>query len=130
MSSTAEMVARLRRMVNEAVGNTTYSDDDLEQTIEAYPLIDAVGEVPFLEDGTSNPDWTATYDLSAAAADIWGEKAGALAGNYDFSTQGQSFHRSQAFAAAMQAARYYRSRRAAGTIRQVAHPAVEIEEDD
>ena len=128
MSATAEMVARLRRMVNEA-SDTTYSDSDLESYIEAYPLIDAVGEVPLLTDGTSNPDWTPNYDLNAAAADIWSEKAGALAGNYDFSTQGQSFQRSQAFAAAIQAARYYRSRRAAGTIRQVAYPKVETEEE-
>lgn len=128
MSATAEMVARLRRMVAEA-SDTTYSDSDLEAYIEDYPLIDALGEVPLLPDGTSNPDWMPAYDLNAAAAEIWGEKAAALAGHYDFSTQGQSFHRSQAFTAATQAARYYRSRRSAGTIRQVAEPKVETEEE-
>ena len=129
MSATAEMVARLRRMVNEA-SDTTYSDSDLEAYIEDHPLIDAAGEVPFLADGTSNPDWMPTYDLNAAASEIWGEKAGALAANYDFSTQGQAFHRSQAFQAATQAARYYRSRRSAGSIRQVAHPKIGTEEDN
>ena len=128
MSATAEMVARLRRMVAEA-SDTTYSDSDLEAYIEDHPLIDAAGEVPFLADGTSNPGWMPTYDLYAAAADIWSEKAGALAANYDFSTQGQSFQRSQAFAAAIQAARYYRSRRSAGSIRQVALPKVKTEEE-
>lgn len=82
MAATAAQVARLRRMVGELT-DLTYSDDDLEGYIERYPLEDARGEAPQVESTTvpgtleENADWTATYDLHAAAAEIWQEKAAA-----------------------------------------------------
>ena len=116
MAASAAEVARLRRMVGEPT-TTTYSDDDLEGYIERYPLEDARGEYPTVESETTpgtleeNPDWTATYDLNAAAAEIWAEKAATLAQDYDFKADNANYKRSQAYEQAMKQSRYYQSRR-------------------
>lgn len=109
MAATAAMVARLRRMVAEP-GNDTYFDDELAEVIERYPLLDG--------DGLSidNADWTATYDLNAAASDLWAEKAAGLAAEFDFSADGASYTRSQQMAQANRMSRYYAARRAVGTV--------------
>lgn len=122
MSATAAEIARLRRMVVDAETPYSYLDSDLTAVIERYPVVDARGEAPWVEStlipGTleENDDWTATYDLNAAAAEVWEEKAAALAGKFDFSADGASFSQSQAFAQAQQMVRHYRSKRCAGTI--------------
>lgn len=142
MAATAAQKAQLRRMVNEPT-TTTYSDALLATYIEAYPMLDARGESPFVEPFgiydtalpaalAANDDWTPTYDMNAAAADIWSEKAASLAGNFDFSTDGQSFSRSQAYQFTMTQSRYYRSRRAikTRTLRPEPRPdADELQED-
>lgn len=102
--------------------STTYADADIQAYIEAHPLEDARGEGPWVESETTpgtleeNPDWTATYDLNAAAADIWEEKAAVLAGDYDYQADGGSYSRSQAYDQAMRQARHFRSRRSIKTI--------------
>ena len=127
MAATAAQIARIRRITNEPT-EVTYDDDLVTDYIEAYPLVDARGEVPWVESTTTpgsleeNPDWTATYDLAAAAADIWAEKASALAGDYDFSADGGNYRRSQAFEQYMKAHRYWRSRRSVKTITMVPVP--------
>ena len=134
MTATAEQVARLRRIVNESDA-TTYNDAALRIYIERYPLLDALGHEPYVESETSpgtleaNDDWTATYDLNAAAADIWAEKAAALASEFDFSAGGQNFTRSQGYQMMMQQSRYYRARRAMGTIRAWPAPRPDADED-
>lgn len=133
MTATAEEVARLRRMVNESDA-TTYTDAALRGYIERYPLLDALGHEPYVESSTTpgtleaNEDWTATYDLNAAAADVWQEKAALLAGEFDFAAGGQTFQRSQAYQMYMQQSRYYRSKRAVKTVR--AWPAPRPDEDE
>ena len=85
MTATAAQVTLMRRMIAEPTV-TTYSDSDIRGYIERYPLMDGLGNVPYVESETTpgtleiNADWIATYDLNAAAADIWAEKAAALAG--------------------------------------------------
>jgi hypothetical protein len=70
------------------------------------------------EEGVSvNADWTATYDLAAAASEVWAEKAAGLAANYDYSSDGASLSRSQAYEQALRQSRYYAARRRAGSIR-------------
>lgn len=133
MAATAEQIARLRRMAGES-NPTTYSDSDIAAYIERYPILDALGNDPWVESETTpttliaNPDWTATYDLNAAAADLWAEKAAGLAARYDFSTQGQSFSRSQGYEMAQKQSRYYRSRRAVGTIAMRPEPKPDLDE--
>lgn len=120
------LVRRLRRMVAE-LGTETFTDSVLVEHIEQYPLEDIQGEAPTIEDTDSgefivNPDWIPTYDLNAAAAEIWDQKAGAIAGNFDFTADGGSYHRSQAVKAYENRARHYRSRRAITTITQRPEP--------
>lgn len=88
MSATAAQVAELRLMIDEPTTDT-YDDDALETYIERYPLIDADGHE------SSDDDWTATYNLYAAAADIWRQKKAAEVKKVDFTADGGSFQMSQ-----------------------------------
>ena len=118
MAASVDQIARLRRMVAEPL-STTYDDPALAGYIEAYALLDERGEDPFtLSSDTppvreDNPDWMPTYDLYAAAADIWLEKASALTGAFAFSADGATYQRDQQYAHAMSQARYYAARKSA-----------------
>lgn len=109
------MLAELRRLVAEPT-TTTYSDALLTTYLEKYPCIDAFGEEPLDSEGEANEDWIATYDLRAAAADIWEEKAVGVISKFDFSADGGNFSQSQQYKQYMEQARYNRSRRNPGTI--------------
>lgn len=128
MTATASQIAQLRRMTAESTDDT-YTDADLQGYIEKYPLMDARGELPYTWDTsttpptqTANPNWVAAYDLHAAAADIWEEKAASYAGQFDFKADGADFARSQAYEQMMERVRYHRARRATATMRAVQHP--------
>lgn len=129
MSATGSQIAKVRRMVNEATADT-YSDDDIASYIEQYPCLDERGEEPYTWDTSTfpptqdaNESWLPTYDLHAAAADIWEEKASIAAQDYDFDADGGSYKRVQVYEAYMKQARYHRSRRKVGTVRSYASPA-------
>lgn len=122
MAATAAQIARVRRLVDEP-STTTYSDIAIGEYIESYPLMDERGEVPYTWDTSTSPptqdtndNWIATYDIHAAAADIWEEKAAGVAEDYDYRADGGQFTRSQVYEQYMSKVRYHRSRRAAGTI--------------
>ena len=128
MSATAAQIARMRRMVNES-DSTTYDDDALTEYIERYPLIDERGEEPYTWDTATQPptqddndDWIATYDLHAAAADVWEEKAAGVAGDFSFSADGGSYSREQVYQQFMGQCRYHRGRRAPQSMRAFAWP--------
>jgi hypothetical protein len=128
VAATAEQIARLRRMVAELT-TATYSDEDLAAYIERYPLLDERGQEPYTWTSTSppiqeaNPNWIATYDLHAAAGDVWEEKAAALAGQFDFEADGGKYSRSQAQEQALGQARYHRSRRCPTSMQMIKWPA-------
>jgi hypothetical protein len=103
-------IATLRRRAAEP-SEATYRDEDIAAVIERFPLIDADDNEP------DDTNWTATYDLSAAAAELWAEKAMALTGSYDFDADGGSYKRSQAYEQAMKNARYWGKRRAPASLR-------------
>jgi hypothetical protein len=113
---TVAEIAKLRRMVAEPT-TTTYSDAAISAYIDKYPLLDEQGEEPSTLSGSTppvrevNPNWIPTYDLNAAAADIWQEKAAAISQLYDFNADGGNYHRSQAYEQYMANARYYAARR-------------------
>jgi len=122
MSATAAQIAKVRRMVAEPTAGV-YTDQDIADYIEARPCIDERGEEPFTWDTTAtppaqvvNPQWVPTYDLNAAAGDIWNEKAAVAASTFDFSADGSQFNRSQAYSQAAQMARFYWARRQPATI--------------
>lgn len=108
-------IQRLRRMVAEP-DDSTYTDTDLQGYVSRYPLLDADGLDPLDE------DWVPTYDLHAAAADVWEEKAAAVAADFNFAADGARFDRSQIHAQYQAQAQFHRMRRAAKTMTLIAWP--------
>lgn len=124
MAVLQSLIFKLRRMTAEPTTSDTYSDTDLEDAIEGCAQLDSEGYA-------SDSDlWTATYDLNAAAAAIWEEKATAYVGKYDYNADGGSFNRSQAYEQAMKMARHYHSRKRVGTISLRPEPYLTLEMDD
>lgn len=127
MTATAAQIAQLRRMVAEPTV-TTYSDALIQGFIETYPLMDERGEQPYTWDSATPPAkvantaWVATYDLHAAAADIWEEKAAVWANQYSYSADGGNYTVSNAYEQMMKQARYHRARRATKTMTAVKYP--------
>ena len=109
MAASAEQTAQLRRMVAELTPET-YSDSALAAYLEAHPVRDRYGEPPYTTLGLDNASWVATYDMNAAAADVWEEKAAALACAYDVNADGADMKRSQLHKQASSMARTYRAR--------------------
>jgi hypothetical protein len=115
MAATAEQVIRLRRMVAEPT-TSPYTDAILEETLERYPLLDSEGL------DSDNDDWVATYDLHAAAADIWEEKAGSFVTSFNFTADGTNFQLSQKYEQMMARVLYHRSRRSPKTGTMIVWP--------
>lgn len=119
---TAAQIAELRRMVAEPT-TTTYSDALLTTYIEKYPHLDEQGEEPYFLSSAQPPaeevndNWIPTYDLHAAAADIWNEKAALWVERYDFAADGGNYSRSQAYEMMMKQARHHSARRLPSTAR-------------
>ncbi|GAG30286.1 unnamed protein product, partial [marine sediment metagenome] len=119
MAATAAQVAELRRMVNEPDADP-YTDDVLETYIERYRAIDELGTKPMEASYTTEPptltendSWIPTYDLHAAAADIWQEKSATVAEDYRISADGGTLSREQVQSQYLKQARYHLSRRKA-----------------
>ncbi len=120
MAATATMIQRLRGMIAEPFGSSTYTDQALTDWIEAYPVIDASGNEP------ADDAWVSTYDLAACASELWAEKAAGVAADFTFSADGASYSRDQVYAQYMRQVRYYGSRRRAGTIKVASGAAVKL----
>lgn len=103
MAATAEQVAQLRRMVAEPT-SASYTDDVLLGYIETRPVPDSSGRE------SNHIDWVESYDLNAVAAELWLEKAAAVAGRFDSSTDGASLSRSQLQAHANKMSRRFAAR--------------------
>jgi len=136
MAATAAMVAELRRMTDEPDA-TTYDDDTLELYIERYPVMDFLGTKAWEADTSTSPptlsendDWMPTYDLHAAAADIWQEKGATVAEDYNFTADGGSLSRGDVQKHYMQQARYHLSRRKVKTITALVEPRISPDVED
>lgn len=128
MTATDAQIAQVRRMAAEPT-TTTYSDDLIATYIEKYPHLDEQGERPYTLSSTAPPEqventnWIPTYDLHAAAADIWEEKAAAPAQDFDFSEDNiGSYKRSQVYEQYMKQCRFHRARRMPSTTALVKDP--------
>lgn len=135
MSATEAMIAQVRRWTHEPEGEeAAYSDEDIAAVIELYPLIDERGVQPYWWDTSVAPPeqvpttgWINTYDLHAASAHIWEEKAAALSVEIDCQTDGQ-FGRitkplTQKRDFALVQARYHNGRRSMKTTTAIAWPS-------
>jgi hypothetical protein len=128
MTASAALIERLRRMVAEP-NNLTYSDATLSSYIERYPLVDQRGVNPYYLDTSTDPPtqvatvgWYPTYDLAAAAADVWEEKASAEADDVPMPHEGKVYEQTK-HGQYMKQARYWRSRRAATAVTLIASPS-------
>ena len=115
MTTSAAILWQFRRMIAEPTTDT-YTDVDLDLYVQNYPTLDADGNAP------DEVAWVASYDLHAAAAAIWEEKAALKAEYFDFSADGATSSRSQVYAQCMKMARYHNARRQPGTIQVVVWP--------
>ncbi len=84
--------------------------------VYSYPLADADGYAP------TDSLWAGAWDINPAAADIWEEKAAAMAAAFDFAADGGDYKRSQAYSQMLQQARRFRSMRQTTTFVMVAEP--------
>lgn len=108
-------------MINEPSVDP-YTDAMLMEYIERYPHMDEFGETPLDAWGLANSNWTGTWDLNAAAGDCWEEKAGTVAGKFDFTADGGNYSQSQQYEQYMKQCRYFRARRLPSTVRLVKSP--------
>lgn len=79
----------------------TLDDDALDRALANAAAMDAEGRAP------SDPGWAGAWDLNAAAAAAWREKAGLCSARFAFGTDGQSFQRQQVFDQCMRMAEWY-----------------------
>jgi hypothetical protein len=111
MAATQGDIDRVRLSIAVPSGQeAVFTDALLQGFIEEHPVRDSAG----LEPAASA--WEPTYDLNAATSDLWGLIAVNLSTLYDFSADGASFTRSQAFENARRMGRYFNSRRRATSV--------------
>lgn len=130
MAATGEMRTKLRRMVDEP-DDTTYADSDLSDYIEQYPTLDPLGTDPLEVDYSTEPPtisersgWIPTYDLHAAAAEIWLEKSAAVAEDYNFSADGSTLSRGDVQKQYREHAARHRAQRKPGTVKMRVDPRI------
>lgn len=118
-------IAQLRRMIAEPT-EAVYTDELLESIITDYALPDSYGEDPTIRSWvegqlieTENENWSGRFDLNAAAAQIWSEKAAAVAERFDFTADGATLHTSQEYNQAVSMSKFYEVRASARTIKLV-----------
>ncbi len=95
MALSAAELLRLERLAGEAhkAESDRLLDDARLQNIadESAKVVDSAGLAP------SASGYVDTYDLYAAAAECWREKAGIVVEQFDFETEGGMFKRSQQY---------------------------------
>lgn len=117
MAATAAQLATLKRYTNEDGSGDVYTGDLLTSILESYPVSDSDGNEP------DESNWTATYDLHAAAAQIWGEKAATLVCKVDSNLPGGgSYRNSQLLDNAVKMEKWHKARARARGIRFTAYP--------
>jgi len=87
MSVTAAQILRVRSLANVTLAQ--YSDVAVTAIIEEYTKMDSSGYMP------TEDDYTATYDLYRAAADVVELEAAKVAMQYDTTVDGATLNRSQ-----------------------------------
>jgi hypothetical protein len=126
MAATTDMISHVKGMVGDAL----LSSVAVTAAIERYPVVDGLGNSPFVEGSLTevNPNWTPTYDLHAAVVDLLEEKAAQLVKDFDFATENDRFERSQKYSQMMALIRWHRSRRKSHGIPVVNWPPSEVED--
>lgn len=109
MAASPEQIAKVRRLTAESDPRGAYSDQAIAEHIEENAL-------PYRDSATGRVyrpgqiGWVETYDLNAAAADVWDEKAAAAAQKYTVSVDGTVLTGSQVYQQYKDRSLYFRSR--------------------
>ena len=124
MTATATQIAEIRRLVNEPT-DSVYTDNLIKAIIENYPKIDELGTDPYyyvyvdgVQTKTTTTGWIPTYDIYAAASQIWYEKAATFAGSFDFNADGGDYTQSQEYTHAKSMGDNFMARSSIKTIHQ------------
>lgn len=87
----AGVVTRVTSLV-AASSRPVLTGDDVKASIMAHPKVDQYGVYADQE------GWEATWDTYAAVAELWGIKAGRVAGDFNFQADGGSFSKGDVIA--------------------------------
>lgn len=87
----AAYVARAKSL-SEWESRPALTEAEVIAAVRAYPLPDLY-HLTIAQDG-----WTQTWDLNAAVAELWGKKAGKVAGDFDFQADGSQFSKGDVIA--------------------------------
>jgi hypothetical protein len=122
MSVTAAQILRVRSLANVTLAQ--YSDAAITAIIEEYEKMDTSGYFP------DEDDYTATYDLYRAAADVAELEAAKVAMQYDTTVDGAKLDRSQIAEGLYTLAARLRARGAAKGCRSVQEDITDDDDDD
>lgn len=103
----ANVVARVRSLA-AAEARPVLTDAEVKAAIQAYPLVDRDGATADL------PEWTQTWDINAAVSELWGVKAGKVAGDFNFAADDARYDKGDVIAQCLEMEALYASRRAGG----------------
>jgi hypothetical protein len=122
MSVTAAQILRVRSLANVTLAQ--YSDVAITAIIEEYTKMDSSGYMP------SEDDYTATYDLYRAAADVVELEAAKVAMQYDTTVDGATLNRSQIAEGLYSLAARLRQRGAAKACKSIQETISDEDDDD
>jgi hypothetical protein len=122
MSVTAAQILRVRSLANVTLAQ--YSDAAVTAIIEEYTKMDSSGYMP------SEDDYTATYDLYRAAADVVELEAAKVAMQYDTTVDGATLNRSQIAEGLYSLAARLRQRGAAKACKSIQETISDEDDDD
>ncbi len=109
MAASAADIASVRRMTAETAADSSYASTDIARIIERYPL-QYTDPTTGIRYPAGSIGWVAGYDLNRAAADIWEEKAAAVADQFAYSELDSSYHPEQLREQYERTAQMYRRR--------------------
>lgn len=122
MAVTSTQIARVRSLAN--VTAVEYDTAAVTAVIELYPIVDSSGYFP------DEDDYTETYDLYRAAADIVEQEAAKVAKQYDVTADGATLSRSQIAEGLFTLAARLRARANVQLVPSVQETIVEDDDDD
>jgi hypothetical protein len=100
-----EVVARVKTLA-AASARPVLTDEDVTTVIQAHPLVDRDGVT------ADQGDWAPTWDLNAILAELYGIKAGRVAGDFTFSADDASYNKGDVLANCLKMEALYASRAA------------------
>lgn len=116
MTSVEPDAATITRVKNLAgfAHRPALTEAEVVEAIQNHPRLDADGLPADAE------DWTQTWDINAAVAELWGIKAGKVAGDFNFSADAARYDKGDVMAKCLEMEAHYASK-SAGSIPIGAH---------